>query len=193
MSFSLSQSLFRLMSIEWVIPSNYLILCRPLLFLPSIFPSIRVFSNESVLCIRWPNIRASASVLPMNIQAWLPLGWTGWISLQSPKGLARVFSNTTVQEHEFFSTQLSLWSNSETSIHDYWKNHSFDYRDLCWQSKLRLTKTKTIPVSHYKLVAWAWYHIHLYIPEIVGWDIHSISYHNFLCQIHNIFHQFKLL
>ena len=66
---------------------------------------------------------ASASVLPMNIQHWFPLGWTGWISLQS-KGLSRVFSNTTVQKHQFFSAQLSLWSNL-TSIHDYWKNHSF--------------------------------------------------------------------
>ena len=82
--------------------------------LPSIFPSIRVFSNESVLCIRWPKfgVSASASVLSMNIQDWLPLGWTGWISLQS-KGLSRVFSTTTVQKHQFFSAQLSLWSNSQ--------------------------------------------------------------------------------
>ena len=64
---------------------------------------------------------ASASVLAMNIQDWSPLGWTGWISLQS-KGLSRVFSNTTVQKHQFFGTQLSLWSNF-TSIYDFWKNH----------------------------------------------------------------------
>ena len=84
-------------------PLNHLILCRPLLLLPSIFPSIRVFFNESVLCIRWPSIGVSAltSVLPMNIQDWSPLGWTGWISLQS-KGLLGVFSNTTVQKHQFF-------------------------------------------------------------------------------------------
>ena len=77
--------------------------------LPSIFPSIRVFSNESVLCIRWPKcgVSALASVLPMNIQDWFPLGWTGWISLQS-KGLSRVFSNNTVQKHQFFSAQCSL-------------------------------------------------------------------------------------
>ena len=68
-------------------------------------------------------VSASTSVLPMNIQDWFPLGWTGWISLQS-KGLSRVFSNTTVQKHQFFRTQLSLWSNP-TSIHDYWKNHNF--------------------------------------------------------------------
>ena len=71
--------------------------------------SIRVFSIESALCIRWPNIgvSASTSVLPMNTQYWSPLGWTGWISLQS-KELSRVFSNTTVQKHQFFSAQLSL-------------------------------------------------------------------------------------
>ena len=70
-------------------------------------------------------VSASASVLPMNIQDWFPLGWTGWISLQS-KGLSRVFSKTTIQKHQFFSTQLSLESNSLTIIHDYWKNHSLD-------------------------------------------------------------------
>ena len=69
-------------------------------------------------------VSASASVLPMNIQGWSPLGWTGWISLQS-KGLSRVFSNTTVPKHQFFSAQLSSQSNS-TSIHDHWKNHSLD-------------------------------------------------------------------
>ena len=102
------QSLPKLISTELVMPSNHLILCRPLLLLPSIFPSIRVFSNESALRIRCQNIgvSASASVLPMNTQDWSPLGWTGWISLQS-KGCSRVF-NTTVQKHQFFSAQLSL-------------------------------------------------------------------------------------
>ena len=109
LSFTISHSLLKLTSIELMMPSNHLILCCPLLFLPSIFPSIRVFSNESLLCIRWLSIEASASasVLPMNIQDWFPLGWTSWISLQF-KGLSRVFSNTTVQKHPFFSTQLSL-------------------------------------------------------------------------------------
>ena len=71
------------------------------------------FSSESVIHIRWPKywVSASASVLPVNIQHWFPLGWTGWISFQS-KGLSRVFSNTIVQKHQFFSTQLSLQSNS---------------------------------------------------------------------------------
>ena len=86
-----------------------LILCHPLLLPPSIFPSIRVFSNELILCIRWPSIGVSASpsVLPVNIQDWFPLGLTGWISLQS-KGLSRIFSNTIVQKHQFFGAQLSL-------------------------------------------------------------------------------------
>jgi len=69
-------------------------------------------------------VSASASVLPMNIQDWLPLGWTGWISLQS-KGLSRIFSNTTVQNRQFFGAQLS-YSPTLMSIHDYWKNHSLD-------------------------------------------------------------------
>ena len=97
------------MSTELVMPSSHLILCHPLLLLLPILPSIRVFSNESALHIRWPRIgvSASASVLPMYIQDWCPLGWIGWISLQS-KGLSRVFSNTTVQKHQFFGAQLSL-------------------------------------------------------------------------------------
>ena len=109
LSITNSQSLAKLMSIELVMPSNHLILCHPLLLPPSIFPNIRVFSNESLLCIRWPKYGVSASVLvlSMNIQDWFPLGWTGWISLQS-KGLSRVFSNTTVQKHQFVTAQLSL-------------------------------------------------------------------------------------
>ena len=113
LSITNSQSLLKLMSIESVMPSNHLFLCCPLLFLPSIFPSIRGFSNESVLHIRWPKYWSFrfSTVLPMNIQDWFPLGWTVWISLQS-KGLQRVFSNTTVQKHQFFSTQLPLQYNS---------------------------------------------------------------------------------
>ena len=102
------------MSIESVIPSNHLILRHPLPLLPSTFPSIRVFSNESALCIRWPEYwsPASAWVFPMNIQGWSPLRLMGLISLQS-KGLSRVFSNTTVQKASvlyhsaFFMVQFS--------------------------------------------------------------------------------------
>ena len=108
LSITNSQSLLKLMSIESVIPSNHLILCCPLLFLPSTFPSIRVFSNELFASGGQSiGVLASSSVLPMNIQDRSPLGWTGWISLQS-KGLSRVFSNTTVQKHQFFRAQLSL-------------------------------------------------------------------------------------
>ena len=119
LSFTNSQSLLKLTSIESVMRSKHPILCRPLLLLPSIFPSIRVFSNESAL-IRWPkwqSIGASALalVLPMNIQDWFPLGLTGLISWPS-RGLSRVFSNTTVQNHQFFSAQFSLWSNPHIHI-----------------------------------------------------------------------------
>ena len=109
LSITNSRSLLQLMSVESVMPSNHLILCCHLLLPPSIFPSIRVFSHESVLHIRWSKYwsSASASVLSVNIQDWFPSRWTGWICLES-KGL----SNTTVQKHQFFSTQLSLWSNS---------------------------------------------------------------------------------
>ena len=118
LSFTISQRMLKLKSIESVMPSNQVILCHPFLLLTSIFPSIRVFSNESVLPIRWPkdwnfNISTSASVLPMNIQAWFPLGLTGLVFLQS-KGLSKVFSNTTVWKHQsvlwcsaFFIVQLS--------------------------------------------------------------------------------------
>ena len=101
------------MSIELVMPSNHLILCHPLLLLPSIFPSIRVFQMSQLFASGGQSIgvSASTSVLPMNTQDWSPLGWTGWISLQ-PKGLSRVFSNTTVQKHQFFGAQLSSQSNS---------------------------------------------------------------------------------
>ena len=96
----LPQSLLKLMSTESVMLSNHLILCCPCLFLPSIFPSIRVFSTGSVLPSGGQSIgaSASASVPPMNIQGWFHLGLTGWISLQF-KWLSRVFSNTTVWKH----------------------------------------------------------------------------------------------
>ena len=105
-------SLLRLMSIESVMPSSHLILCFPLL-LPSIFPSITIFTSEAALRIRWLKYGASAStsVLPMNIQGWFPLGLTGLISLQS-KGLSRVFSSIIFWKHQFFDAQPSLWSYS---------------------------------------------------------------------------------
>ena len=100
LSFTIYWSLLKLMSVELVTLSNHLILCCPLLLLPVVFPSIRVFSNESALHIKWPSIGASASALvpPMNIQGWFPLGLTGLIFLQS-KGLSIVFSSTTGGKH----------------------------------------------------------------------------------------------
>ena len=107
------QSLLILMSIESVMPSSHLILCRPLLLLPSIFPSIRVFSNESALCIRWPKY-CSFSISPSNEYSGLISFRTDWFDLLAVQGLS----------HQFLGVQL--YGLTLTSIHDYWKNHSFD-------------------------------------------------------------------
>ena len=107
LSFAISQCLVRFMFIELVMLSSHFI-CLPLLCLPSVFPSIRVFSSELALCIRWPKYQSfSFSIRPSNEYSRL----MGLISLQS-KGLSRVFSSTAIQKHQFFSTQPSLWSNS---------------------------------------------------------------------------------
>ena len=106
-----SQSLLKLMSIESVMPSSQLVLSHPLLLLPSIFPSIRIFSNELALCIRWPKYWSLSIKLPMNIQGWLPLGLTSLISLQS-KGLSGVYPRTAIWRHQFFSSQLFLLFSS---------------------------------------------------------------------------------
>ena len=124
------QSLLKLMSIESVMLSNQLILCHPLLLLPSVFPSIRVFSNKLVLRIRWPKYRGfSFSFSPSNEYSGLiSFEWTGWISLLS-KGPSRVFSSATVKSIN--SSALSfLYSPTLTSIHDSWKNYSFDEVEL---------------------------------------------------------------
>ena len=109
LSITNSQSLPKVMSIESMMPSNHLILCRPLLLLPPIPPSIRVFSDESALRIRWPKYWSfSFNISPSSEHPdWFPLGGTVWISWQS-RGLSRVFSNTTVQKHQFFCAQLFL-------------------------------------------------------------------------------------
>ena len=113
LSFTTSRSLLKLMSIESRMPSNHLILCHPLLLLPSILPSIRAFQMSQLFTSggQTVGVSASASVLPKKTQDWSPSEWTGWISLHS-KGLSRVFSNTTVQKHQFFGAQLSSQSNS---------------------------------------------------------------------------------
>ena len=113
LSITNSPSSLRLMSIESVMPSSHLIVGWPLLLVPPIPPSIRVFSNESTLSMRWPKYWSfSFSIIPSKeIPGLIPSEWTGWISLQS-KALSRVFSNTTVQKHQFFGAQPSSQSNS---------------------------------------------------------------------------------
>ena len=137
LSFTTSWSLFRFMSIELVMLSNHLILCRPLL-LWSIFPNIKVFSNESALCIREPSIGTSASVFPMNIQGWFPLGLTGSISLLS-KGLSRVFSRTTSRQADPYRQASSLKSHI---LHSTAKKHS-GFKCVCVTEQVGL-----LPAAH---------------------------------------------
>ena len=109
LSFAISWSLLKLTSIELMMPSNHLILCCPLLLLPSSFPSMRVFSNESVLRIRWPKYWSfSFNISPSNEHPGLISFRMDWLDLLQSKGLSRFFSNTTVQKHQFFGAQLSL-------------------------------------------------------------------------------------
>ena len=112
LSITNSRNLPKLMSIESVMPSSHLILCCTLLLCPKSFPASESFQMSQLFTSGGQSIgvSASASVVPMNTQDWSPLGWTGWLSSQS-KGLSSVFANTTVQKHQFFDTQLSLWSN----------------------------------------------------------------------------------
>ena len=107
LSITNSQSLLKLMSLESVMPSNHLILCHPFSSCLQSFPASGSLPMCQLFTSGGQSIEASASVLPMNIQDWFPLGWTGLITLQS-KGLSRVFPNTTVQKHQYFSAQLSL-------------------------------------------------------------------------------------
>ena len=133
LSITNSLSLLKLMSVKSVMPCNHLTLCHPLLLLTSIFPSIRVFSDESVLCIRWPKYW-SFSISPSN-------GYSGLISFQdglvgspcSPRDSQE--SSPAPQFKSINSSAFSfLYGPTLTSIHDYWKNRSFDQTDLCWQS-----------------------------------------------------------
>ena len=124
------------MSIESVMPSNHLILCHPLLLLPSIFPSIRVFSNESALHIRWPNYWSfSFSISPSNEYSGLISFRIDWFALLAVQGTLK----SLLQHHSsnasiyWYSAFFMVWL---TSIHNYWEDHSFDYEDLCWQSNI---------------------------------------------------------
>ena len=130
-----SQSLPKLMTTESVMPSNHLILCHPFLLLPSIFPSIRVFSNELALHIRWPKYWSfNFNISPSNEYSGLISFRTDLISLH-PRDSQE--SSSTPQFKSINSLVLSLlYGPARTSIHDYWKNHSFDYTDFCWQSNI---------------------------------------------------------
>ena len=136
LSITSSWSLFKLMSIKSVMPSNHLLLCHPLLLLSSIFSSIRVFSNESALCIRWPKYWSfSFSISPSNEYSGLISFRIDWFDLLAVQEILK-----SLIQHQFKSINslvLSfLYGPILTSIHDHWKNYCFDYMDLCQQSKV---------------------------------------------------------
>ena len=136
MSITNSWSSPKLMSIKLVTPSNHLILCHPLLLLPSIFPSIRVFSDESALRIRWPNYWSfSFNISPSNEHPGLISFRMDWLDLLAVQGTQE--SSPTPQFKSINSSALSfLYSPTLTSIHDCWKHHSLDETGLCWQSNI---------------------------------------------------------
>ena len=136
LSFTISQNLLKLMSIESVMPSNHLILCRSLLLLPSIFPSIRVFSNELALGIRWPKYWSfSFSISSFNEYSGLISFRIDWCDLLTVQGTLK--TPLTPQFKSINSLALRFfYSPTLTSIQDYWKNHSFNYMDLCQQSNV---------------------------------------------------------
>ena len=113
LTFTISQGLLKLMSSQSVVPSNHLILCCPLLLLPSIIPSVRVSSSESALGIRWPKYWSfSFSIISSNKYSGLISFRIDWFDLLAVQGTLKYLSNSTVQKHRFFSAQPSLWSNS---------------------------------------------------------------------------------
>ena len=128
-----SQSLPKLMFIESVMPSNHLIFCRPLLLLPSIFPNIRVFSNESALRIRWPKYWSfSFNISPSNEHPGLISFRLDWLDFLAVQGTLKKESSPTPHFKGFNSSALSfLYSPTLTSIHDHWKNHCLEQTDLC--------------------------------------------------------------
>ena len=136
LSITIFWSLLKLMSIESVMPSNHLIFCWPLLLPTSVFPSIRVFSNESLLPIRWPKYWSfSFSISPSNEYSRLITFGIDWFDLLAVQGTQE--SSPAPQFESINSSALSLfYGPALTSIHDYWKNHSFDYMDLCRQSNV---------------------------------------------------------
>ena len=136
MAITNSQNLLKLMSIESVMPSNHLILCHPLLLPPSIFPSIRVFSKESVLCSKWPKYWSfSFNISSSNEYSGLILFRIDWLDLLAVQGTLKSLLQHRSSK-SINSSVLTLYGSTLTSIHDYWENRSFDYRDLCQQSNV---------------------------------------------------------
>ena len=161
LSISNSWSLLKLLSIESVMPSNHLILCCPLLLLPSIFPSIGVFSNEPDLHIRWPKYQSfSFSISPSNEHSGLISFWIDWFDLLAVQRTLKE-SSPTPQFKSISPSVLSLlYGPAFTSVRDYWKNHCFDYTDLCQQSDVfplnmlsRFVIT-FLPRSKHLLISW---------------------------------------
>ena len=127
LSITNSWSMLKLTSIESVMPPNHLIFCRPLLFLPSIFPSIRVFYNELVLWIRWPKYWSfSFSISPSNEYSGLIFFRMDWLDLLAVQGTVKSLLQHHSSKASIFLVLNLLYNPSLTSIHNYWKNHSFD-------------------------------------------------------------------
>ena len=127
LSITSSQSLLKLISIESVMPSNHLMLCRPLLLLPSIPPSIRVFSNESVLCIRWPKYWSFSFRISPSNEYWGLISFRiNWFDLLAVQGTLKSLLQHNSSEPSILQHSAFFYGPSLTSIHDYWKNHSFD-------------------------------------------------------------------
>ena len=166
--FTISWSLLKLMSIESVMPPNHLILCHPLLLLLSVFPSIRVFSNESAVRIRWPKYWSLIfSISPSNEYSMLIFFRIDWLvgSPCCPRNSQE--SSLAPQLKGINSSALSLvYCPDLTSIYDYWKNHSFDYMDLCWQCFLTMSLLfnmlfrffiAVLPKNKHLLISWQWF------------------------------------
>ena len=136
LSITNSRNLLKLMSIGSLMPSNHLILCHPLLRLPSIFPSIRVFSNELFLCIRWPKYWSfSFSISPSNEYSGLISFRIDWLGLLAVQGTLKSSPAPQFESINSLASSL-LYGPTLTSICDYWENHSFDNTHLCWKSNV---------------------------------------------------------
>ena len=155
-----SPHFLRLMSSKSVIPSNHLILCHPLLLLPSIFPSIRLFSSELVLRIRCLKDQSfSFSISPSNEYSGLISFRTDWLDLLAVQGTLKSLLQHCSSKVSILQRSAFLYSPTLTSIHDYWKNHIFDQTDLCWQNivstnLLSRLVISFLPRSNHLLISW---------------------------------------